>query len=173
VADFKHDVSLSFAGAQRDYVSDVAAALVPWGASIFYDDDFRVELWGDDLNEALQRVYGRESRFVVMFVSREYEASAFPTAERRAAFAGAMHGESIVLPVRFPCVAHRPMPRLLGGSWSRKDVARGDGWCWGCRPTTPRLDVRPGCQRGRRVSVMHAERSNACRVAGRVSLCVG
>jgi hypothetical protein len=101
VAEFKHDVSLSFAGAQREYVREVAAALALWGASIFYDDDFQVELWGDDLNEALQRVYGRDSRFVVMFVSREYEATAFPTAERRAAFAGAMHGESIVLPVRF------------------------------------------------------------------------
>ena len=36
-----------------------------------------------------------------MFVSAEYEASAFPTAEWRSTFAGAMHGGSTVLPVRF------------------------------------------------------------------------
>jgi hypothetical protein len=36
-----------------------------------------------------------------MFVSKDYEASAFPTTERRAAFAGAMHGSATVLPVRF------------------------------------------------------------------------
>jgi len=56
---------------------------------------------GADLNEYLQAVYGNFARFIVMFVSADYAAAAFPTLERRSAFAGAMHSSSTVLPVRF------------------------------------------------------------------------
>jgi hypothetical protein len=101
VANFEHDVAFSFSSAQRDYVRGVVSALRLWGARIFYDEDFEVEIWGEDLNEYLQRTYRSLARFVVMFVSKEYANAAFPTAERRSAFAGAMHGSSTVLPVRF------------------------------------------------------------------------
>lgn len=96
-----HDVALSFAGEQRTYVSLVAERLRDWGVRFFFDEDFEVEMWGEDLNEYLQRTYGHQARAVVMFVSAEYGAKAFPTAERRASFAAAIHRNGKVWPVRF------------------------------------------------------------------------
>lgn len=101
MAEYLHDVALSFAGEQRPYVTRVAERLRDWGARLFFDEDFVVEMWGEDLNEYLQSTYGHQARAVVMFVSADYKAKAFPTAERRASFAAAMHRNAKVLPVRF------------------------------------------------------------------------
>ena len=40
------DVALSFAGAQRDYVEEVAEALKARGLRCVYDADEQTELWG-------------------------------------------------------------------------------------------------------------------------------
>lgn len=55
------DVALSFAGAQRDYVGQVAAALKARGVRCFYDEDEQVRLWGTHLAEELPRIYSEES----------------------------------------------------------------------------------------------------------------
>jgi hypothetical protein len=47
------DVALSFAGAQRDYVEQVADSLKERGLRCFYDADHEVQLWGKHLTEAL------------------------------------------------------------------------------------------------------------------------
>jgi hypothetical protein len=60
------DVALSFAGAQRDYVGQVAAALKARGVRCFYDADEQVRLWGTHLAEELPRIYARESAAVVV-----------------------------------------------------------------------------------------------------------
>jgi hypothetical protein len=46
-------VALSFAGAQRDYVEQVAQALQARGMRCFYDADEQIELWGKYLAEEL------------------------------------------------------------------------------------------------------------------------
>jgi hypothetical protein len=65
------DVALSFAGTQRDYVGQVAAALKARGVRCFYDADEQVRLWGTHLVEELPRIYARESAAVVVFVSAD------------------------------------------------------------------------------------------------------
>ncbi len=47
------DVALSFAGAQRDYVRQVADALKVREVRCFYDADEQVRLWGENLAEEL------------------------------------------------------------------------------------------------------------------------
>jgi len=49
----RYDVALSYAGAQREYVEQVAAALKGQGVSCFYDNDEQVSLWGKRLVEEL------------------------------------------------------------------------------------------------------------------------
>ena len=66
------DVALSFAGAQRAYVEQVAAALQARGLRCFYDADEQIELWGRHLAEELPRIYAEESAAVVVFVSADY-----------------------------------------------------------------------------------------------------
>jgi hypothetical protein len=96
------DVALSFAGAQRDYVEQVAAALKAQGARCFYDADQQVRLWGKHLAEELPLIYARESAAVVVFVSADYAAGDWTQLERRAAFSRAVTEAGVyVLPARF------------------------------------------------------------------------
>ncbi len=84
------DVALSFAGAQRDYVEQVAQALKARGVRCFYDADEQVELWGKYLAEELPRIYARESAAVVVFLSADYAGRDWTRLERRAAFGRAV-----------------------------------------------------------------------------------
>ena len=96
------DVALSFAGAQRDYVGQVAASLKAQGVRCFYDADEQVRLWGTHLAEELPGIYARESAAVVVFVSADYAERDWTRLERRAAFSRAVIEAGIhVLPARF------------------------------------------------------------------------
>ncbi len=96
------DVALSFAGAQRDYVGQVAQALKARGVRCFYDADEQVELWGKYLAEELPRIYARESAAVVVFLSADYAGRDWTRLERRAAFSRAVAEAGVyVLPARF------------------------------------------------------------------------
>ncbi len=96
------DVALSFAGAQRDYVGQVAVALKAQEVRCFYDADEQVRLWGTHLAEELPRIYARESAAVVVFVSADYAGLDWTRLERRAAFSRAVAEAGVyVLPARF------------------------------------------------------------------------
>jgi hypothetical protein len=96
------DVALSFAGAQRDYVGQVAAALKAQGVRCFYDADEQVRLWGTHLTEELPRIYARETAAVVLFVSTDYAGRDWTRLERRAAFSQAVADAGVyMLPARF------------------------------------------------------------------------
>ena len=96
------DVALSFAGAQRDHVGQVAEALKALRVRCFYDADEQVRLWGTHLAEELPRIYARESAAVVVFVSADYARGDWTRLERRAAFSQAVVEAGVhVLPARF------------------------------------------------------------------------
>ena len=97
------NVALSFAGAQRDYVEQVAQALKARGVRCFYDADEQTELWGKYLAEELPRIYARESAaVVVVFLSADYAGRDWSRLERRAAFSRAVAEAGVyVLPARF------------------------------------------------------------------------
>jgi TIR domain len=105
------DVALSFAGAQRAYVEQVAAALAARGVRCFYDADEEIDLWGKYLAEELPVIYGEQAAAVVIFVSAEYAALDWTRVERRAALAQAVRERrEYVLPARFD---DTPLPGLL------------------------------------------------------------
>jgi hypothetical protein len=102
---------LSFAGAQRDYVEQVAQALGAQGVRCFYDADEEIELWGKYLAEELPAIYGEQAAAVVIFVSAEYAARDWTRQERRAALGRAVRERhEYVLPARFD---DTPLPGLL------------------------------------------------------------
>jgi hypothetical protein len=108
---WRWDVALSFAGAQRDYVDQVAQALQSWGVRCFYDADEEIDLWGKYLAEELPAIYGEQAAAAVMFVSAEYAARDWTRLERRAALARAVRERRVyVLPARFD---DTPLPGLL------------------------------------------------------------
>jgi class 3 adenylate cyclase len=108
---WRWDVALSFAGAQRDYVEQVAEALQARGVRCFYDADEQIELWGKYLAEELPAIYGEQAAAVVVFVSAEYAARDWTRHERRAALVRAVRERrEYVLPARFD---DTPLPGLL------------------------------------------------------------
>ena len=108
---WRWDVALSFAGAQRDYVEQVAEVLKARGVRCFYDADEQIELWGKYLAEELPAIYGEQTAAVVVFVSAEYAARDWTRLERRAALARAVRERrEYVLPARFD---DTPLPGLL------------------------------------------------------------
>src|ERR1700722_2003088 len=122
------DVALSFAGAQREYVAHVAAALKARGVRCFYDADEQVRLWGTHLAEELPRIYARQAAAVVVFVSADYAAGDWTRLERRAAFSQAVAQAGVyVLPARFddsklegllPDVVYVDLSRLSPGQFA-------------------------------------------------------
>ena len=108
---WRWDVALSFAGAQRAYVEQVAQALQARGLRCFYDADEQIDLWGKYLAEELPAIYGEQAAAVVVFVSAEYAARDWTRLERRAALARAVRERrEYVLPARFD---DTPLPGLL------------------------------------------------------------
>ena len=108
---WRWDVALSFAGAQQDYVRQVAQALQAGGVRCFYDADEQIELWGRYLAEELAAIYGEQAAAVVLFVSADYAARDWTRHERRAALARAVRERrEYVLPARFD---DTPLPGLL------------------------------------------------------------
>ncbi|MET8840611.1 TIR domain-containing protein [Streptomyces rubiginosohelvolus] len=97
-----YDVCLSFAGEQRYYVDRVAASLKQAGIRVFYDDYEKVALWGKDLYEHLDYIYGKSAEYCILFASEEYAKKVWTNHERRSAQARAlMSYAEYVLPVRF------------------------------------------------------------------------
>ena len=97
-----HQVALSFAGEQRDYVENVAQHLAARSIDVFYDGFQRTWLWGRDGVETFHEVFAETSNLVVMFISAEYVAKPWTRHERKAALSRMlMEGAEYVLPVRF------------------------------------------------------------------------
>jgi len=97
-----HDVALSFAGEQRDFVRPVANLFRSEGIEVFYDEFYEGKMWGKDLSEYLWNVYYKNSKYCIMFISNEYVQKAWPSYEKRAAIARDIEElGGYILPVRF------------------------------------------------------------------------
>ena len=100
--DTEFEIGLSFAGEDRAYVAEVAAALQRAGVRVFYDKYEKASLWGKDLYVHLSDVYRRASGYVVMFISEHYARKLWPNHERKSAQARAFEERrEYILPARF------------------------------------------------------------------------
>ena len=98
---YAYDVCLSFAGEDRNYVQAVANELRNRGIRVFYDMYEEENLWGKDLYEHLDYVYGQAARYCVMFISRHYAKKVWTSHERKAAQERALRDHrEYILPAR-------------------------------------------------------------------------
>lgn len=112
---YDYDVALSFAGEDRKYVEEVAHSLRSADVKVFYDLFEKATLWGQNLGDHLSEVYGKRSRFVVIFTSQHYCLKSWPTHERQSAQARAIREGSIVLlPARFDDTKIPGLPSTIG-----------------------------------------------------------
>lgn len=107
-------VGLSFAGEQRDYVEAVALGLKARGIDVFYDAFHEVELWGCNLVDTLDDLYGERMNAVVLFISKEYVEKPYTDVERQAALAKAIQTrQKYIYPVRFDAVKLPGLPSTI------------------------------------------------------------
>lgn len=98
----QYDVALSFAGEERWYVQIVKEELKRNGVSVFYDEDEEINLWGKHGIEAFDEIYRKLSKYVVMFISKNYEEKMWTIHERRSALSRALREKrEYILPARF------------------------------------------------------------------------
>jgi hypothetical protein len=82
---YKYDFGLSFAGEDRKYPEKLALLLEEEHVRVFYDRNEEADLWGQDLYQGFQKIYGQECRFFIPFVSANYIAKRWPRHELKQA----------------------------------------------------------------------------------------
>ena len=98
---YKYEITLSFAGEDRNYVEEVAKCLKTNGVEVFYDKFEEEVLWGKDLYVYLDEIYRKGSRFCIMFLSLHYAKKLWTNHERESAQARAFQQhEEYILPVK-------------------------------------------------------------------------
>lgn len=114
-AELEYDVALSFAGEDRAYVEKVARRLKAKGVKVFYDNFNKVQLWGNNLIDHLGEVYSKQSRFIVMFISKYYAEKEWTNHERIFAQERAFKlKKNCILPARFDNTPIPGLPAILG-----------------------------------------------------------
>ena len=97
----EYDVALSYAGEDRDYVEQVANALIRANYRVFFDVFEEADLIGRNLIDHLSEIYSKKAKFCVVFISSAYAKKPFPRLERQAAQSRALKSdEPYIIPVR-------------------------------------------------------------------------
>jgi diphthamide synthase (EF-2-diphthine--ammonia ligase) len=114
--DRKYDVAISFAASERPLAEQLATMLRRAGLEVFYDDFYADVLWGKDLVVSFDDVFRKDSRFCVVFVSKEYLVRMWTNHERQSAQARALaeRTREYLLPVQVDNCELPGMPRTIG-----------------------------------------------------------
>jgi len=98
---FKYDIALSFAGEDREIVEQIAKKLTENNIQVFYDEFEKTKLWGKRLSTHFQKIYGENTCFVLVFVSKEYSLKDWTNFEFSIARGEAkIRDAEFILPVR-------------------------------------------------------------------------
>lgn len=101
IKTYDYDITLSFAGEDREYVKRIADTLTELGVKVFYDDYYKADLWGENLFTHLDEIYQNKAKFCVMFLSKKYKEKVWTNHERESAQARALTEKgSYILPIR-------------------------------------------------------------------------
>lgn len=101
VDKYDYDIALSFAGEDRQVVSDVASRLLHAGVRVFYDEYEKTLLWGKDLVQHLDSVYRTKARYCVIFVSEYYASKIWTNHELKSALARSIaQNDEYILPIK-------------------------------------------------------------------------
>ena len=98
---YKYDFGLSFAGEDRAHAKKLAEILKKERVKVFYDYNEEADLWGQDLYQKFQEIYGRDCRFFIPFVSAHYIMKKWPKHELKQAQARDFKSDiEYILPLR-------------------------------------------------------------------------
>ena len=106
---------MSFAGEDRELVEIIAKELTINDSKIFYDNFSKEELIGKDLSIYFKNTYGKYSKFVDIFISKNYEMKEWTNFEFEIARDEAeLRKEEFILPVRLDDTLLHGIKRTIG-----------------------------------------------------------
>ena len=113
---FRYDVAISYAKTEKELAENLAVQIKKSGFEVFFDDFYPEQLWGKDLPSYFDRVYRKESKYCVMFISDQYAQRMWTTFERRSAQARAIQekGSEYILPIRIDDTDLDGLPPTIG-----------------------------------------------------------
>ena len=110
-----YDLAISFSGKDREVAERVAKILSASGYKIFYDGFMKSELWGTELTVKLGEIYGGQSRFCLMIISKSYVEKMWTNHERRYAIQEMLQSNSeYILPLKLEDVSVPGLPSIIG-----------------------------------------------------------
>lgn len=115
LSKYRYDVSLSFAGEDREIAERLANALRTKGIRVFYDKFEKDVLWGKNLYEYLTHIYKENSRYTVLLLSKHYAEKPWTMLERQSAQARAIkEAQEYILPIRLDNTEIPGLPETVG-----------------------------------------------------------
>ena len=99
---YNYEVAISFAGTERKFARELAEFLKAKGVLVFWDEFNPDKLWGKNMVEYFDLVFRKDSRYCVVFVSKDYQERAWTRHEFRSAQARALEerGDEYILPIK-------------------------------------------------------------------------
>jgi hypothetical protein len=112
---YRYDVAISFSGEDRPVAERLAEALRDRGLHVFYDRFEASGLWGRDLVEYLAEVYGEQSRFCVVLISKSYPLKQWPRFELKWVHSKQLESfQDYILPLRLDDTKIPGLPPVIG-----------------------------------------------------------
>ena len=97
---YTYDITISYAGEDREPAYALANALAKRHVHVFFDQFNQVELWGRNLVDTLADIYGNRARYCILFLSKHSAMKKWPRLERQIAQGRALDGlEEYILPI--------------------------------------------------------------------------
>ena len=134
---YEYDVAISFAGEDRPFARELAAAMQARDLVVFFDENERADTWGRSLTTRLTEIYESKAQYCLMLISQHYVRNAYTNLEREAAQARRLYDRDYILPVRLDdsevpgllaTVACLMVPPETADSIARALVVRKGGW---------------------------------------------
>jgi hypothetical protein len=99
--NYEYDFALSFAGEVRDVAKSIADLLIKNNARVFYDGYFESRMLGKKLTHYFHRKFGKDSKYVIILISKEYPMKDWTNLELSIAREEASNRkEEFILPIR-------------------------------------------------------------------------
>jgi len=112
---YKYDITVSFAGEDREFIEPIALELYKKGVSIFYDKLEQSDLWGKDLYQHLAEVYSTKARYCIIFISSHYLKKNWTKHELKSAQSRSFQQEhEYILPIKLDDSEIPGLPSTVG-----------------------------------------------------------
>lgn len=98
---YEYDVAVSYASEQRWYVEEFVRHLKKKRVKVFFDKHEEIQLLGVYLHEELLKIYSEGSRYIIIFLSKDYLKKAYTMWEARTALGESVRRNNCVIVIKF------------------------------------------------------------------------